>query len=74
LSHQATAKVSFFCLAIVPYLNYLTFFRFGFFFLAVLLALRVLAAKIAEAPSLEMPCFLAMPAATALNPGCFFIF
>jgi hypothetical protein len=49
---------------------YLTFFNRGLDFLALEDAPRLLDANSAEAVSMLTPCFLAIPEATFLNPGC----
>ena len=51
--------------------DYLTFLSFGFFRFAAGDALRVDAAKIAEARSLLIPCLDAIFEATFLNPVTF---
>ena len=53
--------------------TYFTRFSRGLARLAAGDALRDEAAKMADARSLLMPCFLAIFDATALNPGCFFM-
>jgi len=56
----------------LPFLTPETFFKRGLALTAALDALRAPAATIADARSFEIPCFFAIPAATALNPGCAF--